>query len=85
MGNGFAETSVHKIDQKKFEENFNKIDWGLRFKPEHILPIDLGDKDETHVTIITPKLTEEEFHEIYFAHTGFPETFHELFKKYVGK
>lgn len=28
MGNGFAETSVNKIDQKKYEENFNKIDWG---------------------------------------------------------
>lgn len=27
MGLSFAETSVHKIDTKKYDENFSKIVW----------------------------------------------------------
>jgi transposase len=27
MGNGFAENSVNKINEKVFSENYNKIDW----------------------------------------------------------
>lgn len=27
MGNGFPETSVNKIDIKKFDENFSRIDF----------------------------------------------------------
>jgi uncharacterized protein YpuA (DUF1002 family) len=30
MGVDFKETSVNKVDLKKFEENYNKIDWGKK-------------------------------------------------------
>lgn len=42
MGLNFKETSVNKIDQKKFEENFNKIDWSAIEKAAEISVADMG-------------------------------------------
>jgi hypothetical protein len=95
MGNGFSETSVNKIDVKKFDENFNKIDWSAgqprrQVVPDAIVPIcnpDLSDKIEPGRVELVPvkklKLTLNEFHEIYYSHAQ--DNYDELKKKYVGE
>lgn len=81
MGNGFAETSVHKVDQKKFEENFKKIKW---VNVDIDLPKELPPGEVRYVPAKTPKLTSDELFEIYTGVTN-GISWDELYKKYVGE
>lgn len=45
MGIDFKENSINKMDRKKYEENFNQIDWGAAGKEPSVPSKDENFKD----------------------------------------